>query len=239
MTFDRGQRRPMRGYAALFFGLFAGAALCAVTGTQPRDEPEVARVARQTLSGEDLYHGAAQPRAPTHALRLSLAYFPDAGWSAEAVMDAARTAATILGQCGIIVSALELNQLAGTERYRYYYTPVARELARLVPLSRPTVYFVADTLQRPAFDAEAIGRGNSGMRPELADTVWVTRTTRDLGIALAHELAHVLMDSGDHVEEPNNLMRADTSAENTRLNATQCTQLRDTATGNGLLQKTQ
>lgn len=116
------------------------------------------------------------------------------------------------------------------------YTPVARELVRLVPLARPAVYFVADTLQRPAFDAEAIGRSNSRTRPELADTVWVTRATRDLGIALAHELAHVLMDRGDHIEEPGNLMRADTSPENTRLSADQCAQLRDTAARNGLLQ---
>lgn len=226
----------MRRFLARFFGLFACAALCAATGTRAQDQAEVVRIGHQTLSADDIYHGVARPRAPTHALRLSLAFFPDAGWSADAAIDAARTAAMILGQCGIIISAVELNRLAGAERYRYYDTPVARELARLVPLSRPTVYFVADTLQRPAFDAEAIGRGNSRTRPELADTVWITRATRDLGIALAHELAHVLMDRGDHVEEPGNLMRGDTSPENTRLSAAQCTQLRDTATGNGLLQ---
>lgn len=229
----------MQRFLGIFFGLFAGAALCATAGTQVQDQPAVVRIGHQALSAADIYRNDAPPRAPTHALRLSIAYFPDAGWSAEATTGAARTAAAILGQCGIIISALELNRLAGAERYRYYSTPVAREVARLVPLSRPTVYFVADTLQRPAFDAEAIGRGNSTTRPELADTVWITRATRDLGIALAHELAHVLMDSGEHVEEPGNLMRGDTSPENTRLNAAQCTQLRDTAVGNGLLQKKQ
>lgn len=77
------------------------------------------RAAHRTLSGEDIYNGATQPSSPTHALTLSLAYFPDAGWSAEAAIDAVRTAATILSQCGIVVSALELYRLAGAERYRY------------------------------------------------------------------------------------------------------------------------
>lgn len=237
MIFARRQRRLMQGSLGVFFGWFACAALCATTGTQVQDQPAIVRTGHQTLSGADIYRDGAQPRAPTHALRLSLAYFPEAGWSAEAAVNAARTAAAILGQCGIVISALELNRLDGAKRYHYYYTPVARELVQLMPLSRPTVYFVADTLQRPAFDAEAIGRGNSRTRPELADTVWVTRATRDLGIALAHELAHVLMDRGDHSEEPGNLMRGDTSPENTRLSTAQCMQLRDTATGNGLLQQ--
>lgn len=108
------------------------------------------RIGHQTLSTDDIYHGVARPRAPTHALRLSLAFFPDAGWSADAAIDAARTAAMIPGQCGIIISAVELDRLAGAERYRYYDTRVARELARLVPLSRPTVYFVADTMHATA-----------------------------------------------------------------------------------------
>ena len=67
----------------------------------------------------------------------------------------------------------------------------------------------------PAFDAEAIGRGNSGSRPELRDTVWIALGSRDLGIVLAHELAHVLMDSGEHSDEPGNLMRDETAPENT------------------------
>jgi len=98
---------------------------------------------------------------------------------------------------------------------------------------------VRDTRSRPAFDAEAIGRGNSRTRPELADTVWITATTRDPGVALAHELAHVLMDSGEHSEEPGNLMRDETSAKNTALTAAQCVRLRDTASANGLLKGVQ
>ena len=102
-------------------------------------------------------------------------------------------------------------------------------------MPRPAIYFVEDTLNRPAFDAEAIGRANSGNRPELADTIWVAAGTRDLHVALAHELFHVLEDSGAHSDEPNNLMRPETTPENTRLTDSQCAQMRATAERNGLL----
>jgi hypothetical protein len=114
--------------------------------------------------------------------------------------------------------------------------PRSRELAGALALSRPTIYFVADTRQQPAFEAEAIGRANSGTRPQLRDTVWVTRGARDPDIVLAHELAHVLMDSGEHSEESGNLMQEETAPQNTHLTHAQCARLRDTAAANGLLQ---
>jgi hypothetical protein len=97
------------------------------------------------------------------------------------------------------------------------------------------VFFVDATRQQPAFDAEAIGRGNSRTRPELADTVWIVRDARDPGVALAHELAHVLMDSGEHSDEPGNLMREETAPASTRLTDAQCARLRETGRANGLL----
>ncbi len=51
-------------------------------------------------------------------------------------------------------------------------------------------------------------------------------------------LLHVLMDSGEPSEEPGNLMRDETSAKSTALTAAQCVRLRDNASGNGLLAKT-
>lgn len=171
----------------------------------------------------------------THALRLTLVYFKDGGWVPEIIASAVGESARILGHCGIALAQAELVRLDATERYRYYYTPVSRELARAVPMRKPAIYFVIDTRQRPAFDAEAIGRSNSGTRPELADTVWVALGTRDLGIALAHELAHVLMDSGEHSDDTSNLMRSDTVPENTLLSEAQCIRLRATGTANSLL----
>ena len=121
-------------------------------------------------------------------------------------------------------------------RFHFYSTADSRELMRYIPTAKPAVFFVEDTRNRPAYDAEAIGRGNAANRPELADTVWVAYGARDLPQSLAHELVHVLSDSGAHSEEPDNLMRADTSPSATRLTGSQCERLRARGEANGLLQ---
>lgn len=171
----------------------------------------------------------------TYELELTVAYFPAAGWEKDVVVATVSRATALLGQCGVMLAALELTILQGSSYFQDFSTPAARDLARRVPLRRPTVYFLADTLQQPAFDAEAIGRGNSRTRPELADTVWVMRGTRDLDLVVAHELAHVLMNSGDHTALPGNLMREETSPENVGLTASQCARLQQSGTAHGLL----
>ena len=173
--------------------------------------------------------------APTHRLKVTLAALEGAGWPAEEIHAAIRQSALILAQCGVALEKAELVRISAPAPLRVYYTPLSRALVRALALPKPTIYFVADTRQRPAFDAEAIGRGNSGPRPELADTVWITRAVTDLGLVLSHELAHVLMDSGEHSEEPGNLMREDTAPGNTRLSPAQCARLRETGSSNGLL----
>lgn len=123
----------------------------------------------------------------------------------------------------------------GEPELRDLFTPLARQLVRRLQPAKPAVFFVRDTRNRPAFEGEAFGRGNTRTRPELAGTVWLTESSRDLPVALAHELAHVLMDSGEHAEEPGNLMREDTSPENTRLSPAQCERMRRNGTANGWL----
>lgn len=177
----------------------------------------------------------AQAQEPL-ALRLTLVHFAGGSWQEDEIVAAARQASKILEQCGVVSGGLDLKQIDVAPRFRIFHTPTARELARTLQLGTPAIYFVDDTQQRPAFDAEAIGRGNSRSRPELRDTVWVVRGARDLDVVLAHELVHVLMDSGDHSKEPGNLMREETTPGNTRLSAAQCARLRDTATANGLLE---
>ena len=156
-------------------------------------------------------------------------------WTSDAILDAVKGAAAILAQCDIDVSPAQLREFDGPQRYRYLRTPDSREFARRAGLLKPTIFFVDDTLQRPAFDAEAIGRGNAKSRPEMTDTVWITAGIRDLPVALAHELVHVLTDSGAHSDVPGNLMRDDTAAGNTRLTAEQCGSIVTIGTANGLL----
>jgi len=208
----------MRVFSLLLLAAFAAQAQETISVLERREVPLERR---------------ATPAA--HELRLTLALLDGSGWTPETILAAVQESAGILVQCGVRMENAELVRIGAPDRFRDFHTPTSRELARAVPLAKPALYFVAGTRQRPAFDAEAIGRGNSRTRPELADTVWVTRATRDLGIALTHELAHVLMDSGAHSDEPGNLMREDTAPENTRLSDRQCARLRETGSINGLL----
>jgi hypothetical protein len=168
-------------------------------------------------------------------LRLTLVLLAGGAWPESEAVSAAQEAARILGQCGIDVAPLDVVRAQVEPRFRLFHTPRSRALARKLQPRRPAVFFVDGTLQQPAYDAEAIGRGNSRSRPELADTVWIVRDARDPAIVLAHELAHVLMDSGEHSDEPRNLMRDETTPANTRLSDAQCTRLRQTGVSNGLL----
>jgi hypothetical protein len=168
-------------------------------------------------------------------LRLTLVHFSGGSWQEHEVEAAAAQATKILGQCGIEPGGAALVRADVEARFRIFHTPTSRELARNLRPGTPAIYFVDGTRRNPAFDAEAIGRGNSRSRPELRDTVWVVRGARDLDVVLAHELAHVLMDSGEHSDEPGNLMREETTPENTRLSDAQCSRLRETGFANGLL----
>ena len=213
------------------FVLLCAAAL--TLGAAVAREPTKIEVAeRSVLPTEKRYTSDA-----TDQLSLTLVYFTEGAWPRDAVLVATRGAVDILKQCRVRVRQLEILRVTAPREYQYLDTPLSRELARTLQLSNPTVYFVTDTRQQPAFDAEAIGRANSSSRPELADTVWITRAARDVSVALAHELVHVLGNSGAHVDLPGNLMREETSSQNTHLTPAQCAQLRTAGTENGLLHR--
>ena len=177
----------------------------------------------------------AAPAQPRLALPLTVVMIDGSGWTRERADAVLREATGILEQCGVGLEHRDLVVLKVRSDLMDFSTPAARELARAYPVARPAVYLLRDTKSRPAFDAEAIGRGNSRTRPEIADTVWMTAASRDPGVVLAHELAHVLMDSGEHSDEERNLMREETSPRDKRLSAAQCARLRDTGKANGLL----
>ena len=187
------------------------------------------------LPEHELPYGGAQPA--THRLQLDLYTFADTSWQPERIVSAVRDAAPILAQCRIRLERAELYSLAGGDpRFRYLSTPVGRELVRRMRPAKPAVFFVRDTRHQPVYDAEAYGRSNTTTRSELAGTVWITAYIRDLPIALAHDLAHVLMDSGEHSHEPGNLLREDTAPANISLTAVQCERMTLRGTENGWLQ---
>lgn len=174
--------------------------------------------------------------APTHRMRIEAALVAGSGWSVDDVLLAIRRAAGILAQCAIRIATVRLGEFDVPPRYRYLQTSASRDFARELQLRPPALFFVAGTLQQPAFDAEAVGRANSATRPEMAGTVWIAAGARDLPIAIAHELAHVLADSGSHSNEPGNLMREDTAPANRALSASQCAQMVARGEAHGLLQ---
>jgi len=175
-------------------------------------------------------------RDASHALSISLHLFAGTRWSPDEVRLATLEAAGLLAQCGVAVARIEMCVIDAPRRFHDYSTPVARALLRQLSVTKPAVFFVEDTRNVPAYEAEAIGRGNAASRPELTDTIWIAYGARDLPQVLAHELVHVLADSGAHSDEADNLMHAETSPRATRLNAGQCERLRTRAAANGLLQ---
>lgn len=214
------------------------AAVCSIVAACgcAQGQPPLRIAATWPLPAHELAYAGAQPA--THRLQLDLYTFADTSWQPERIVSAVREAAAILAQCDIRLERAELYSLAGGDpRFRYLSTPAGRALVRRMQPAKPAVFFVRDTRHQPVYDAEAFGRGNTATRPELAGTVWITAYIRDLPVALAHELAHVLMDAGDHTQEPGNLMREDTAPANTSLTAAQCQRMTGRGTENGWLQR--
>ena len=180
---------------------------------------------------------ASEGTAATHDLHLTLHLFQGTRWAPAEAVTAVWDAMRLVAPCGIALAGAELRVLEAPARFHVFSTAVSRELLRDMKAPKPAVFFVEDTRNDPAYEAEAIGRANSATRPELADTVWVTYGSQVLPQALAHELVHLLSDSGDHSTEPGNLMRYDLGPEDTRLTDAQCQRIRARGEANGLLKK--
>jgi hypothetical protein len=176
--------------------------------------------------------------AATHKLAIEIYAFAGTRWRVDEIVAALPRAAELLGQCAVAIDRVDLVTLNAPPPLRYYDTPVSRELVRTLQARKPALFFVEDTRNEPAFDAEAVGLANSGRRPELANTVWIAYGARDVANAMAHELVHVLSDSGEHSDAPGNLMRDETSPDNIRLTTQQCTRVRSRGQANGLLART-
>jgi len=179
----------------------------------------------------------SEAHSASHDLALHLFTFQGSRWQPGDIVMAVWEAMRPLDQCGIAFSGAELRLLEAAARFHIYSTPVSRELLRGMTVAKPAIFFVEDTRNQPAYDAEAIGQANSATRPELTNTVWIAYGARNLPLALAHELVHLLSDSGDHSNEPANLMQPESSPENTRLSDTQCQRSRERGEANGLLKR--
>ena len=168
---------------------------------------------------------AQAPKAGSFRYRLkplTLVWIRGAGWRVEELLGAVSAAANILAQCAVAIGPVAVEMIAVPRRLRFYETATALELMRALKPQAPSAWFVKDTLMRIAFEAETIGHANSANRSALTDSLWLTRLLSRPGLALAHELYHLLSDSGRHTQLAGNLMNDSTSAANTRLEDWQC-----------------
>jgi hypothetical protein len=90
-------------------------------------EPPLAKVRSRTLADRDL-PTQRTPR-PAHRLHLEMAVVSGTRWAPDVILDAARRAVAILGQCDIEASLVQLHEFTGPQRYRYILTPDSREYA--------------------------------------------------------------------------------------------------------------
>jgi subtilisin family serine protease len=206
-------------------------------GACPAAQTTVSEGWSETLSSADLAAGTSDSPAPLAALDLSVITLTGSGWEPPAVRAMLRGAAAILGQCGIALRKVSVHYLQGPERLRYFTAETAEALVAARAYAKPAAYLVADTRRPVPFDAEAFAPANSAGHPSLADTVWIVRKTPNPGIALAHELAHVLTGSGEHSSLSGNLMREETALENTGLAPEQCRAILQSGSERGLLVK--
>jgi len=148
-------------------------------------------------------------------------------------------AADIFSQCAIAIPKVEVYKADVAAHQQYLATGPAKTVMQSLrstgPKRKLTIVLAHDTRMQMAFDAEAFGRANTRNRSWLTDSVWLTAGLRDDGIALAHEMFHVLANSGDHSSDEGNLMLARTTGKNTSLTAKQCMAASETALRQGLI----
>ena len=159
----------------------------------------------------------------------------DPQWSTTHIRQALQQAYHILAQCDIGPQNVEAFVIQTDDYLLDLSTGSARSLLEAAGARQPVVVFARDTQMQAAYLGEAFGLGNTRRRPWLANSVWLMREVDDAGIALAHELYHVLANSGAHVEGQANLMQANTRPQSTELTAMQCQQAQSMGLANGLL----
>ena len=160
----------------------------------------------------------------------------DSRWSRQRIEQTVQQAFQILAQCELIPGEVSIHTVSGDDYLRDLSTGSAHTLFEAVGSAKATVVFARDTLMQAAYLGEAFGLGNTRMRPWLANSVWLMLDVEDAGIALAHELYHVIANSGAHVEGVANLMQARTRPESLALTTEQCRLAQASGVANQLLQ---
>jgi len=160
--------------------------------------------------------------APNLNLQLDILVL-DSQWTVPLVRQILNEAESILHQCGIVFGDSSLRIIDAAAYLRNLDTGASRTLMDAVRHSgqhkKLAIVFARDTAMSLPFDAEAFGRANTRHRSWLTDSVWLTLALEDRDIALAHEIFHVLVNSGQHSQEADNLMLSRTTGSNRNLSS--------------------
>jgi len=199
----------------------------------PARADEIELLGRSEVAVEVKHRAPAQRRA--YEFRPTLILINDSGWTQKLLIDASTRGTEILNQCGIGVPVISLITLKTSEQYKDPDRSQRINLARSVsPAAKPLVFFIrsASDVMKDAF---SYGRSNT-RSAELKDTVWVKNALSDIaGVALAHELVHILSNSGEHINEPGNLMNEDADTTTVKLKPDQCNNIIKHGIENGFL----
>ena len=184
---------------------------------------------KEVLSGitsvVDTTFNLSNTNAADHTLPLTLFALGDS-WSSDTIKASVVQAAALLTQCNISVPAVELQRISAADYLMDLSVSNGHTLfSKLRPAGQKhpvAIVFARDTTMLDPYDGEAFGEGNTRRRHWMRDTVWLTHGIRDAGIALAHELFHVLANSGEHSRLAGNLMQESTSGAASTLTKQQC-----------------
>ncbi len=159
----------------------------------------------------------------------------DPAWTHQRIQQILQSAFDLLAQCNISAGDISIQSFVGDDYLRDLSTGNAHTLLSAVNGRAMTVVFARDTRMQEPFTGEAFGLGNTIRRPWLANSVWLMPDIEDEGLALAHELFHVISNNGEHVEGTGNLMQSRTNKNSQTLTEQQCKKARITGLANRLL----
>ncbi len=166
----------------------------------------------------------------------------DSRWDDRRIKTIHVALAEVLAQCNVHVNNWSERHFEVAAHLASMSVGGAKTLREQLRPQNPTIYLATSTRtlfeqsgEAFRFDAEAFGRANTRGRDWLRDTVWISENVQDVGLAAAHEIVHVLMNDGGHVNEQNNLMNTTTAAHNRLLNPRQCKAIHDNGLRHGML----
>lgn len=136
-------------------------------------------------------------------VRYEVAVLEEAGWRLDEIERAIQASESIYAQCGVTLHAVAIHRLRAPPAYQLLEEEDQARLLSGLAAGRPLVLFV----NRTAAGDTAYSYRRSAPVAERG-TAWITRTAAPscVGVLLAHELGHILLDTARHSRQADNLM---------------------------------